>query len=323
MVLAEAVGIDAFRDRVKIYATDVDEAALARARQATYTASEVQSVPAELLAKYFEENNDRYIFHKDLRRSVIFGRHDLIQDAPISRIDLLTCRNTLMYLNTETQSRILERFHFALHERGFLFLGKAETLLTYNNSFIPVDLKRRIFAKVPRGNLRERLLVMARTGGEEAVNYLAGHIPIREIAFDTSPVAQVVVNFGGAVTLANERARALFNIAPTDLARPLRDLQVSYRPADLRSCIDRAYNERREVVLKDVEWSTGAGRVQLFRGPRRPADGRRRLAPGRQHHVPGQHRRQAARRRAPSVHRRAGDRLRGAPVDQRGARDHQ
>lgn len=97
---------------------------------------------------------------------MIFGRHDLIQDAPISRIDLLSCRNTSMYLNPETQSLVLERFHFALHDRGFLFLGKAETMLTESNAFIPVDLKRRIFAGVPRGNLRDRLLVVVRTGSE-------------------------------------------------------------------------------------------------------------------------------------------------------------
>src|SRR5262249_49132606 len=161
--------------------------------------------------------------------------------------------------NTETQARILERFHFALHERGFLFLGKAETLLTYNTTFIPVDLKRRIFAKVARGNLRDRLMVLARTGSEEAGNHLVGPVRIPESALAANPVAQIVVDFGGALTLANERARALFNIAPTDMARPLQDLQISYRPAELRSSIDRAYTERREVVLKDVEWSTGIG----------------------------------------------------------------
>ena len=62
---------------------------------------------------------------------MIFGRHDLIQDAPISRIDLLVCRNTLMYFNAETQARILDRFHFALRDDGYLFLGKAEMLLTH------------------------------------------------------------------------------------------------------------------------------------------------------------------------------------------------
>jgi PAS domain S-box-containing protein len=67
---------------------------------------------------------DRYIFDKELRRSVIFGRHDLIQDAPISRVSLLVCRNCLMYLNAEAQSRVLERFYFALDDAGFVFLGR-------------------------------------------------------------------------------------------------------------------------------------------------------------------------------------------------------
>jgi two-component system CheB/CheR fusion protein len=256
MVMAEAMGIDQFRDRVKIYATDIDDEALARARQAVYTHKEVEPIPAELLGKYFESqsNNNRLTFLKDLRRSVIFGRHDLIQDAPISRIDLLTCRNTLMYFNTETQARILDRFHFALNARGYLFLGKAETLLTYNNTFVPVDLKRRIFAKISKGNLRDRLLVMARTGGDEAVNHLVGHVRIREAGFEASPVAQLVVDFGGQLVLANERARSLFSLAPSDLDRPLQDLQLSYRPADLRSSLDRAYAERKPIALADVEW---------------------------------------------------------------------
>ena len=91
MVLAEALGADAFRDRVKIYATDVDEEALARARQAVYGAKEVQGVPAAAAGEVFRGRTTAATrFQKDLRRSVIFGRHDLIQDAPISRIDLLS-----------------------------------------------------------------------------------------------------------------------------------------------------------------------------------------------------------------------------------------
>jgi two-component system CheB/CheR fusion protein len=259
IVMAEAVGLDAYRDRVKIYATDVDEEALTRARQAAYSAKDIGAVPEALREKYFESLNHRYAFNKELRRSVIFGRHDLIQDSPISRIDLLSCRNTLMYFNSDTQARILDRFHFALNDRGTLFLGKAETLLSYNNAFVPVDLKRRVFAKIPKGNLRDRLLVMARTGSEETVNHLVGHVRIREAAFDASPIAQVVVEGGGTLALANEPARLLFDLAPTDLGRPLHDLQLSYQPADLRSCLDRAYAERRTVTLKGVEWPVGSG----------------------------------------------------------------
>jgi two-component system CheB/CheR fusion protein len=114
MLLADALGREQFRDRVKIYATDVDDQALNSARAASYAENQVESVPEEMRARYFMQEGDRYVFDKDLRRSVIFGRHDLVQDAPISRINLLVCRNTLMYFNTEAQTRILARFHFAL-----------------------------------------------------------------------------------------------------------------------------------------------------------------------------------------------------------------
>src|SRR5690349_6236125 len=150
MSLAEVLGADAFRDRVKIYATDVDEEQLNEARQATYGERQMQAVPPELVERYFEPTGSRFVFRKDLRGSVIFGRNDLVQDAPISRIDLLTCRNALIYFNAETQARILSRFHFALADGGVLFLGKAEMLLSHSSLFTPVDLKRRLFRRVPR-----------------------------------------------------------------------------------------------------------------------------------------------------------------------------
>src|SRR5437588_1547263 len=141
------MGTQDYKERVKIYATDVDEEALTNARQASYDEREAAGVPPPLLEKYFEHTNGVYLFRKDLRRNVIFGRHDLIQDAPISRVDLLVCRNTLMYFNAETQARVLSRLHFALSNAGVLFLGKAEMLLSHGNMFVPIDLKRRIFRK--------------------------------------------------------------------------------------------------------------------------------------------------------------------------------
>jgi two-component system, chemotaxis family, CheB/CheR fusion protein len=259
MVLAEALGTEGMRERVKIYATDADEEALTVARQASYGPREVQGIPPELLEKWFEKAAQRYLFHKELRRSVIFGRHDLIQDAPISRVDLLTCRNVLMYFNAETQARILNRFHFALQNGGFLFLGKAEMLLTHTNSFTPVDLKRRFFTKVVKANLRDRQQTIAQADHEGTVNHLVNHMRIREAAFDTGPVPQVGVDLNGSLTMVNEAARQAFNLTVRDLGRPLRDLELSYRPADLRSLIDQAYTERRPISLKEVEWPIPEG----------------------------------------------------------------
>ncbi|AFY35452.1 CheR family methyltransferase [Calothrix sp. PCC 7507] len=253
IIMAELLGLEEFRQRVKIYATDVDEEALNQARQAVYSSKEVQVIPLELRQKYFEISGNNYIFRQDLRRSVIFGRHDLLQDAPISRLDLLVCRNTLMYFNSESQRRILARFHFALNDTGYLFLGKAEMLLMYSNLFTPVDLKNRIFTKISTVNLRDRLLVMASSGDDESNSRLSRYIRLRELAFDSASIAQVIVDINGALVLVNEQARTLFGLSPSDLTRPFQDLELSYRPIELRSLIDRAYTERRTVTLTSVE----------------------------------------------------------------------
>src|SRR5947208_4248104 len=199
MALAEVLGREQFRERVKIYATDIDDRALNEARQATYTDKQVESVPPDLRERYFTQDGDRFVFDKELRRSVIFGHHDLIQDAPISRISVLTCRNTLMYFNTEVQARILARFHFALANNGVLFLGKAEMLLTHAHMFSALDLRRRIFRKVSTDNWRDRLTIMTQANGDELPGAANNHLALYSAALDASPHAQIVVDAAGAV----------------------------------------------------------------------------------------------------------------------------
>ena len=261
MAIAEALGPETVRERVKIYATDVDEDALNQARQARYTAKQVEGVPPELLERYFERNGHGHVFSKELRRSVIFGRHDLIQDAPISRIDLLVCRNTLMYLNSDTQAHVLARFNFALRDGGYLFLGKAEMLLAHSELFTAVDLKRRVFRKHQGATLRERLLVLTDTGERYAADPGPRQERIRDAALEASTEAQIVLDAAGHLVLANHRARTLFNLQVEDIGRPFQDLELSYRPLELRSEIQQAYVERRPSQVHEVEWPGGGGEV--------------------------------------------------------------
>jgi two-component system CheB/CheR fusion protein len=266
MLAAEAMGADAVRERVKIYATDLDEEALNQARQARYAAKQVVGVEPELLERYFERNGDHYTFSKELRRLVIFGPHNLIQDAPIPRIDLLVCRNTLMYLNSETQAQVLARFSFALREGGYLLLGKAEMLLAHSDLFSSVDLRRRVFRKVPGATLRERLMVLTEAGERPVGSQHAREERIRSAALEAGPEAQIVVDAGGYLMLANARARALFKLSVDDLARPFQDLELSYRPLELRSKIQQAYLDRRPSQIDEVEWPTASGEVAQLEG---------------------------------------------------------
>ncbi|MBW4419961.1 MAG: PAS domain-containing protein [Myxacorys californica WJT36-NPBG1] len=259
MAIADVIGVEEFRDRVKIYATDVDEEALAQARLGMYSPDKLKDLSDEQLALYFEQSDGEYSFRKDLRRSIIFGRHDLIQDAPISRLDLLICRNALMYFNAETQARIVNHFHFALRDEGFLFLGKAETLLSHGSTFAVIDLKCRIFTRLPRLNLRDHLSVISKTNGNNVVERPSHQIRLREAAFDSGTLARLVLDANGALALANERARNLFNLSTRDLARPLQDLELSYRPVELRSCVEQVYQQRRTVNVYDALYQTAQG----------------------------------------------------------------
>ncbi len=261
IALAEALGVEKFRERVKIYGTDVDNEAISQARLGAYPARALEDVPEAYRAKYFEAAGDRRVFRKDLRRNVIFGRNDLIQDAPISRLDLLVCRNCLMYFNAETQARILERFHFAVNDDGYLVLGKAEMLLSRGDTFAPVDLKRRVFQKVSRGAPRARPLAGGQpgNGGGPPASPLVNHLRIREAAFEAGPVPQVVVDAGGFLALVNQLARSEFGLAVTDLGRPFHSLELSFRPANLRPAVEQATAEGRSVAIREVEWNRATG----------------------------------------------------------------
>lgn len=131
---------------VKIFATDLDLEALNTARNATYSSEDVAGVPQEFLAKYFEKKNTSYELRKFIRDMIVFARQDLIQHAPFVKLDLVTCRNVLIYFEPSLQSRVFEIFHYALRPSGILFLGKSES--AQNSLFETVDKKEKIFRRL-------------------------------------------------------------------------------------------------------------------------------------------------------------------------------
>ncbi|HEX6513685.1 MAG TPA: CheR family methyltransferase, partial [Chloroflexota bacterium] len=266
IAFAEALGAEECARRVKIYGTDVDEEALHDARVGLYSAKALAALPAELRDKYFEQNGSQFAFRPDLRRRVIFGRHDLTRDAPISRLDLLVCRNALMYFNVETQSQVIDRFHFALREVGYLFLGKAEMLLSDGERFEVVSMRQRIFRRRPGAALPRYQTAPIRfdvAGGPE-VREVNRKRHLRDLALDSAPFAAIGVDAEGIVTLLNSQMRALFGMSPRDIGRPFHDLEISYRPVELRSLIERAHAEHRVIRLNSVERRVGADDVQYL-----------------------------------------------------------
>src|SRR5439155_22237252 len=147
MLLCEhAARIDNAR-RIQIFATDLDDEAIADARDGLYPSMIEADVSPERLREFFVRDHGRYRVRKEIREKVLFAAHNLLRDAPFSRCDLISCRNLLIYLNGEAQKAVFDIFHFALRSGGMLLLGGAENHGQAQSLFSPVDAKHRIFMR--------------------------------------------------------------------------------------------------------------------------------------------------------------------------------
>ncbi|SFR58902.1 chemotaxis protein CheB [Thiomicrospira sp. ALE5] len=126
----------------QIFATDIDENALSSARKGQFTVTQVKNLDPELLKQYFVEKDGIYSIYKSIRDQVVFARQNLVMDPPFSRLDLISCRNVLIYFSHELQKQVFQTFHFALKPNGYLFLGKSESATSCTPELFDVYKKR-------------------------------------------------------------------------------------------------------------------------------------------------------------------------------------
>jgi two-component system CheB/CheR fusion protein len=162
------IGLDS-PPQVQIFATDIDGRALAAARVGRYRTSIEAKMSPERLARWFLREGDTYCAVKELREMCIFSQHNVIKDAPFSKVDLVSCRNLLIYLNSELQNRVIPLFHFALLPERFLFLGNSENVTRHTKLFAPVDRRARIFRKLETGTRLPPEFPITTAAGQAAV----------------------------------------------------------------------------------------------------------------------------------------------------------
>jgi two-component system, chemotaxis family, CheB/CheR fusion protein len=253
ILLHGLLGHEDYLRRVKVYATDIDEGALATARAGRFSAQQLEGLSEQQRSTYFEPDGDALRFRQDLRHSLIFGRHDLLQDAPISRVLLLSCRNVLMYFTAETQTKVLSRFAFALHEHGLLLLGKAEMLLSQSQLFTPVDLPQRIFRARRHASAGRLALAVGGQGVDVDVRRAT------ELAFGSAPAAQLVLDGRGLLALVNEQAQKDLGLVQADLGTAVRELELFRRPPELRAAVAAVQASADVSQLTEVAWTRGDG----------------------------------------------------------------
>jgi two-component system CheB/CheR fusion protein len=134
---------------IQVFGTDVNEPSLERARSGVYTSNQVKDVSPGRLKRFFVKLDRGYQIRKDVRERCVFAKQNVFQDPPFSRLDLISCRNVLIYLGPELQNRVIPIFHYALKPNGLLLLGRAETITSHSGLFAPVDRSYRIYSRKP------------------------------------------------------------------------------------------------------------------------------------------------------------------------------
>ncbi len=147
MVLQESLDEHRRADKINIFATDLDAESIAMARAGLYPLSIAMDVSSERLQRFFVKEESGYRIKKHIRESVVFAVHDLIKDPPFTRLDFLSCRNLLIYLESELQNKLLPLFHYSLNPGGVLFLGPAETIGQFTDLFTVLDRKWKLYQR--------------------------------------------------------------------------------------------------------------------------------------------------------------------------------
>ena len=244
---------------LQIFATDIDDAALDIARKGLYPVSIAADISSERLARFFSKTGSHYQVNKQMRDMVVFASQNLISDAPFSRIDLICCRNLLIYLEPEVQRKVISLFHFALKEDGHLFLGSSETLGRHIDLFETVSKKWRIFRKV--GPSRRDIVNFPITSGyihRGNTSQPAAKLPAtREINYAALTQRQLLDDYAPASVLINRKYEVLYYQGPTGdfleppTGEPTRDLIAMARQGlqtKLRAACHKAIHENQPVT---------------------------------------------------------------------------
>lgn len=255
---------------VQIFATDVDEDALVKARHALYPDSIAADLSPERMAHFFVRTDEHtYQVVKPLRETVIFAAQNLIADAPFTKLDLISCRNLLIYLEADVQKKVLTLFHFALNEGGYLFLGSSETIGRQVDLFEPLSKKWRIYRRIgPVRPERVDFPIAAATETARALQRPAEGAKTQTTNFAEVAQRLLLEQYAPAAVLINRKYEIFYYFGPCSrylefaTGEPTHDLMLMAREGlitKLRGAIHRAIRANESAVLAGVRIKRNGG----------------------------------------------------------------
>jgi len=261
MLLTEHAAKIPHPPKIQIFASDVDKEAIAEARLGQYNTSIVLDVSEERLQRFFVKEDHTYRVRKELRELILFSPHNLLRDPPFSKLDLVSCRNVLIYLNRPTQVKVLQVFHFALGKSGFLVLGSSETAEGTPNLFTPIEKKLRIYTRtgsesiiyappvLPFGNnWQVKIPELPMIQPEKSFSF--GELHFRLLEQYAPPSALVNEEFD-ILHLSEHAGRYLRHVGGEPTSNLLKIIHPDLRP-DVRAALFAAQQEAQTVEVPDV-----------------------------------------------------------------------
>lgn len=257
---------------VQVFATDLDEHALVVARQGVYPLKIADEVAPERLRRFFVKKGQNYHVAKELRDMVLFSVHNLINDPPFSKLDLISCRNLLIYLGSHLQKKLIPLFHYALKPGGYLFLGPSENLNSHRELFRPIDAKARISQRLPTAT-RPGPLLTGRSGPPTAVR--PPNVPsvaendtyllMQRIVLDEFAPKAVIVDDEGQVVCASGNLEKYLTVSAGAFHNSVTRLVRDGLRLGLKASLAEAIKVQRKVVHDGLYLRTDSGvqRVML------------------------------------------------------------
>jgi two-component system CheB/CheR fusion protein len=268
MLLCERLGEENDQPGIQVFATDIDERAIESARSGRYLESILTDVPPSRLRQFFTHARGFYVVSKALREKILFAPHNILRDPPFSQLDLVTCRNLLIYLDRDVQRQVLQTFHFALRPGGYLFLGSSESAEIAQDLFAPIDKKNRIYRAKPATH-RTRVTPQLASGGKmphASQVDVAQPLP-RPGSFSFAPLHQRVIEHFSAPSILVDRDAEILHMSE-HVGRFLRyvggepshNLLTVVNPdlrLELRTALYQALRHGKSVAVKRIRFSRG------------------------------------------------------------------
>lgn len=245
---------------IQIFATDIDEKAIAFARKGYYNKQSLESVSKDIIAKYFLKKGNEYELIKSVRSLVLFSKHDVTKNPPFLKQDLISCRNLLIYFNTALQQQIMPVFHYAINQDGYLFLGKSETVGQYSDLFATIDAKNKIFKRKRGGNLhtikfaafKPTSIALPKAVSTNRRGNLSVSEMVKETLFNTFEHPYVVVNSEFDIQEVNGDVRLFMSLSPGSIQINLLRMVNTELQIELRSILAKTVRER-SIIRSNIK----------------------------------------------------------------------